>query len=766
MSGCDFNPLSSSPSPSLQELCALIRDGLPPNAIFEDAYEFVHARVDRWLPCIPDEYSRLRYTLFLLEKCVNEMACETAVRGETILERASVLELSFSMILKTGIPFDSLLKECTRRADRLESRLQESSRRTSLATLLKAIYWTKTPVKPSSLLDQLGKSVYSDVLIRDIIRQQIDFWDRTKLSNLIGRKIWDRGTNLEIRSLLLDIAAEHRLEVLTHSKTRQILIDTWPDSSLLLPLLRYIGECGLSSLIPVIMEKTQREKAPSLEVAFCILDVLSQLGADLSLPQVADVYTPLRDYVEAAVQSSHVCPERERGIQLVQCAFYGDVGLHGQAGAGGLSTLLNSLGQELAGMVGWERVYTLVFLHLKGADLKRPLIEKSAGGGHWVIRIPVSFPPENRPLQFCIHEYEIMRSVGRMFKRFGIDPDILHVRYSDNASKAVMLLAKRLDKRIVFTITPDPHRVFSLKGGGMGPPSEEEALEALNKVHIADQLLDTVDGLVLIGQGGRNDQIIPYFPRLLLDPDFRRKPIRVIPEGIHLEANYGRGESAARYIDLLTNHEGLYRFTKDFLRYPLLLNVGRLNPSKGQHRLFEAWSRSVINQTYNLLLVGGNLKNPAAEERELLEQFDRIMEKADHLRGRFCHLGALPNREVRLLERSVIESLPVQTPHVYLCSSLKEEFGISILEAMVAGFLIIAPRQGGVGSYIQYGRNGFLIDTVDVPSLQRGMESILLADIPFLWEVAREGMQYARETFSIDKISEIFSDFYSSLLSR
>jgi glycosyltransferase involved in cell wall biosynthesis len=63
-------------------------------------------------------------------------------------------------------------------------------------------------------------------------------------------------------------------------------------------------------------------------------------------------------------------------------------------------------------------------------------------------------------------------------------------------------------------------------------------------------------------------------------------------------------------------------------------------------------------------------------------------------------------------------------PNVYLSSSLKEEFGISIIEAMTAGFLIIAPRSGGVSSYIQNAENGFLIDTYTADEMKRGIESI------------------------------------------
>jgi len=54
-------------------------------------------------------------------------------------------------------------------------------------------------------------------------------------------------------------------------------------------------------------------------------------------------------------------------------------------------------------------------------------------------------------------------------------------------------------------------------------------------------------------------------------------------------------------------------------------------------------------------------------------------------------LPAMPNEQIRQLEYSMIELLPAPLPHVYVCSSQKEEFGIAVLEAMEAGFLVFGP---------------------------------------------------------------------------
>ncbi|QIM18906.1 glycosyltransferase family 4 protein [Leucobacter coleopterorum] len=55
---------------------------------------------------------------------------------------------------------------------------------------------------------------------------------------------------------------------------------------------------------------------------------------------------------------------------------------------------------------------------------------------------------------------------------------------------------------------------------------------------------------------------------------------------------------------------------------------------------------------------------------------------------------------------------------VYVCGSLKEEFGLAVLEAMAAGLLVVAPDGGGPATYVEHGHTGFLTSTW-VPSKLR-----------------------------------------------
>jgi glycosyltransferase involved in cell wall biosynthesis len=66
---------------------------------------------------------------------------------------------------------------------------------------------------------------------------------------------------------------------------------------------------------------------------------------------------------------------------------------------------------------------------------------------------------------------------------------------------------------------------------------------------------------------------------------------------------------------------------------------------------------------------------------------------------------------------------------IYVCGSLKEEFGIALLEAMGSGLLVVAPDGGGPATYVEQGVTGFLTPTWDVTLLRRAMVEALDASI-------------------------------------
>ena len=158
--------------------------------------------------------------------------------------------------------------------------------------------------------------------------------------------------------------------------------------------------------------------------------------------------------------------------------------------------------------------------------------------------------------------------------------------------------------------------------------------------------------------------------------------------------------------------------------FPLAVSVGRLHPVKGMATLVEAWAGSPgLRDRANLLLVGGDLDDPNADERGQLARIDDLVPR-DEGPGRGLLLaGHRPNATVAVWLAAVRHGRPgVSAPGgIYVSASLKEEFGIAILEAMATGLVVVAPWEGGPATYVDDGVTGILADTRsrDRPVLRR-----------------------------------------------
>jgi glycosyltransferase involved in cell wall biosynthesis len=198
---------------------------------------------------------------------------------------------------------------------------------------------------------------------------------------------------------------------------------------------------------------------------------------------------------------------------------------------------------------------------------------------------------------------------------------------------------------------------------------------------------------------------------------------------------------------------------------PVLLSVGRLAPIKNQGALVDAWSRGVY-KTHNLVLVGGDLENPSAEEKVIIDGIRSVLDVRRDLKGRFCHLPGTSNAIIRKIQAAFAARRLQNGSDVYVCPSRKEEFGLSILEAMAAGMIVCAPISGGAGSYIRHGVNGFLIDTRSASTLTTELSATALAP-DLRGDRAEQIRENARATiardYSIERISKEFARFYAGL---
>lgn len=606
-----------------------------------------------------------------------------------------------------------------------------------------------------NLLELLGEDKYLDRFLVDNIFKYYDNFTREDLEKNIRDIILRKDYNSDKLYHIIDICIEGQMNILEENDLISIFERYESDLDIVSILLDYIETFKKNIFGEYIYDllKTDYPENIKIQVLNIIVDfygvenIVSYLRSSPLVNQQNEVF--YNNYIDFLKGKFIFTKEK---FILLQSMFYGDFEDSGKGNNGGLAILLKNLGDEISKDTRVSFVFTITITE----DLAKAFIS-SYGDKHIFVRLPI-YLEEPRSDSFLKRELFIKRYIKNFFKKINICPDVFHIRYLDNASKAVAGLSKELNKKLVFTLTPDPHRNMFDHEGLMRKIQLEELIEKLNKIKIGDELIFKSDGILGIGSGEVKKELQKYFPQF--EEENINKKLQMIGEGIQIESSFDDYEA----IDLDEFME-LNGINKNFFDKPILLNVGRLSIQKGQIELLKAWTTSKFSQTHNLLIIGGDLEKPSKEERMVLDFFDKHMEDKDHLKDNFCHKAAMPNEKIRLLENKITKK-SFDYPHIYFCSSLKEEFGIAILEAMGQGFLVIGPKKGGVKSYIENKVNGFLVDTSNWKLMASESEEYIYGG-----KIAREdfqkiqslGKSTVNKFFSIKKIGQEFLELYLSL---
>ena len=141
----------------------------------------------------------------------------------------------------------------------------------------------------------------------------------------------------------------------------------------------------------------------------------------------------------------------------------------------------------------------------------------------------------------------------------------------------------------------------------------------------------------------------------------------------------------------------------------------------------ETWAAGPLRDRANLLLIGGDLARPSADEAEQLALIDAVVPRASRDASGLIIPGHRPNDTVARWVAAARFGVPgLAGPRgIYVCGSLKEEFGIALLEAMASGLVVVAPDGGGPATYVEPGVTGFLTTTWDADLMGRAMGDAL-----------------------------------------
>jgi len=184
---------------------------------------------------------------------------------------------------------------------------------------------------------------------------------------------------------------------------------------------------------------------------------------------------------------------------------------------------------------------------------------------------------------------------------------------------------------------------------------------------------------------------------------------------------------------------------------------------KGMATLVEAWATGPLADRANLLIVGGDLEAPSLDEREQLRLIDALVPAATRPAAGLLLPGHRANDIAARWLAAARLGLPglTRAGGVYACASIKEEFGIALLEAMATGLLVVAPDGGGPATYVEDGVTGRLTATWDVARLREAIGRAL-DQAAGETDAARAGRsrEMVRQNFTIQRMSSALGEVY------
>lgn len=499
------------------------------------------------------------------------------------------------------------------------------------------------------------------------------------------------------------------------------------------PLVRIAADAGEAEQVRVAAVAGLGQRSGIASAA----DVVRRLAAgDDHLGAVARL--ALID-LEAGAEPRHVRQPGRDGLTVAQLFLHADIDAElthaGTGDNGGIATLLVRLGDALVGGDSpVDRVVTLSRGSVADAAADLDALE----GSHVYGRVPLLREPVAQAAAWSLR-VAARRGIRRVLRAAG-DVDMIHLRMADVGSLAAADVARELDIPVIFTVAPDPHAVIqSLDLSGRltrGNFGEVDLVEHFwFRSRLVQRLAANAAHTVLFPRPELRRDMLE-----LVGIDITARPERhtIVPEGVDLEVvdravieASAHAAGAGPTVPLAELRALVAELPAERRDLPLLVSVGRLHRVKGMASIVEAWATGGLRERANLLIIGGDLAHPSADESEQLELIDLVVPADQRLAAGLLLPGHRPNDVVARWVAATRTGLPglVAPRGIYVCGSLKEEFGIALLEAMASGLFVVAPDGGGPATYVERGVTGVLTATWDVAQLATAMDEALSASL-------------------------------------
>jgi sucrose synthase len=188
---------------------------------------------------------------------------------------------------------------------------------------------------------------------------------------------------------------------------------------------------------------------------------------------------------------------------------------------------------------------------------------------------------------------------------------------------------------------------------------------------------------------------------------------------------------------------------------PPIFTMARLDKIKNITGLIHAFGMSKqLMQSYNLIFAAGTIHvkdSSDIEERiEIAKAYDLI--KRFNLHGKVRWLPS-----VNKLDTGEVYRVIADHNGIFVQPALFEAFGLTVIEAMASGLPTFAPKFGGALEIIEYGINGFLLNTSKPELISKSLEQFMEqcgADENLWKTISANGIQRVRDRFNWNSYSK------------
>ena len=359
-------------------------------------------------------------------------------------------------------------------------------------------------------------------------------------------------------------------------------------------------------------------------------------------------------------------------LKLALICFHScPIGRLGEKNAGGMNVYVRQLARQLAAQGSHVDVFT------RAHELDEPRIVPIADGAR-VIHLDAG-PPDAPKEDLDSYTAIFLEAVCRFQQSESIEYALIHSHYWLSGIVAIEL-SRRWNAPHIATF----HTLARTKQRARAGERESE-----RRARAERQIIDNAQSVVVSTHIEKDDIYRLY--------GANGAPLEVIPPGVDPTLFQPMNTAdARRELDLPDKRTILY--------------VGRIEPLKGLDILLKAVA--LLNDTANthLLIVGGSLGEDAELQRLITLAAD--LDISDIV----AFIGSVKQ-----------EQLPAyyNAADVFVLPSWYESFGLVALEAMSCATPVVVSRVGGLTTFVENGKTGYLIPWRCPDAFARGLETLL-----------------------------------------